>query len=97
MKVSAEFVSTVTEILEIIAGQCDGATTRDGTGFNRDDLRAGVHDLIEYLQTESPREMREETVKWLLFMAVFYQRQWVKRMPADTLPRIKRMTNLLRG
>ena len=96
MKVSAEFTSTITRILDSVAGQCDGALTRDGSGFNRTDLSNGVNDLIEYLHAEQPTELKAGTVKWLLFMAVFYQRQWLGNLPEGTLERIKAMQAIVR-
>lgn len=91
VKVSAEFTALATRALSLVAANCDGAKDRDGAGFNRDDLQLGVNDLVAYLAGNQPTSLRAGTVNWVLFMLVFYQRQWIKTLPDGTLARVKAM------
>jgi len=76
-------------ILSAVKDGCDGAVERDGTGFNRDDLRKGVHNFVDYLNEETPERLQLSNLLWALHMAVFYQRQWLNHFPQGTLDRVK--------
>lgn len=76
------------EILTTIASGCDGAAKKDGTGFNRNDLKRDVHGLISWLENHD--KLTFNGLEWSLDMAVFYQKQWVKGAKTqDLLNRIK--------
>lgn len=86
----------VLAILNHVANECDGAVSRDNTGFCRDDLNKDVHGLLAYLSTDAaPHGITYGGLEWALFMCIYYQRQWQYDFPPYTLTQIKELQRKL--